>query len=368
MSDPLKQINAETVIRPKGTLSVVHRDANGNIKAKWDQPMDSHIRQFWTGWAWSLLYGGEYDRTGLSGSGGSRAIQQIPLQQANSVRGILVGTSDTALAYTNTQLGGRINFGSSSNQLAASAGSQSIDFGTGIATITREFTNQNAVTTPTVRECGIGIGANNTTASVFLAVRDLLAAPVTLLFAETLAISYTIDFDVNTDNFGRLFANLAHARTNANVSFYDTNGSVFDDTPLLIDFNMGLNSNSYVTNQGVVLGSGSNAVAWSDYDMDAEITNGSGSGQLVYYASLVDFQFQLRTDTQPSGGTDIYIKRLVRNEGSSNVNISEIGLKSVAQTFGGDFPVLYTRAVISPPIELEPNHSAVASWAIRYEF
>ena len=88
----MKQISASTNMAVKGTVSVIHRDANGNIKAKWDQPMDSHIQQFWTGWAWSLLYGAGYNRTGLTGTGSSRAIGQVPTQEANSVRGILVGT------------------------------------------------------------------------------------------------------------------------------------------------------------------------------------------------------------------------------------------------------------------------------------
>jgi hypothetical protein len=284
------------------------------------------------------------------------------------VRGILVGTSNTALAYTNVQLGGRITFGSSSNQLAADAGSQSIDFATGIATITRTFTNQNAVTTPTVRECGISIGASDTTASVILAVRDLLGSPVTLLFAESLGISYTIDFNTPTENWARLFANMSHARTNANVSFIDTNNAVFSSDPVLIDGNMGVGSNSYVTNQGIVLGTGTTAVAWGDYELQTPISNGSNSGDLVYYASIVDFQNQLRTNVYTNGGTDIFVERLVKNEGASSVAVSEVGLFTVVQTLDGNFPIMYCRAVLDPAQTLQPNESAVFAWAVRYEF
>jgi hypothetical protein len=364
----MKTVALQGKVEVKGTVSIVHRDRNGNIKAKWDQPMDSHIAQFWRGWAWSVLYAADYTRTGLTGSGLSRAIGQVPIQGANGVRGILVGTSNAALAYTNVQLGGRIEFGSSSNQLAADAGSQAIDFATGIATITRTFTNQNAVTEPTVRECGITLGVNDTPASCFLAVRDLLGSPVTLLFDESLVISYTIDFNKPTENWARLFANMAHARTNVNVSFIDTSNTVFSSDPIFIDGNMGVGSNSYVTNQGIVLGTGTTAVAWGDYQLETPISNGSNSGELVYYASIVDFQYQLRTDVFTNGGTDIYIKRLVRNQGTSNVDVSEIGLFTVVQTFDGNFPTMYCRAVLDPAQTLQPNESAVFTWAVRYEF
>jgi hypothetical protein len=353
----------------RGTVEFVHRDANNNIKARWTQPIDSHIAQYWRGAIWGNLFGETYTRTAISGgTGSSFYLIQNAIQSNNGTRGILVGTSDGTLAYTNVNLGARIDFGSSSNQLAADAGSRSFDFSTGVASLTRTFTNQNAVTTPTVRECGISMGFADSAASCLLIVRDLLGSPVTLLFAESLGISYTIDFDTTTENFARFFGNIGHGRSNVNVSFIDTNGIVFSSDPISQGNNGRVRSSAYEIDRGIILGTGTTSVNWGDYALESIISNGSNSGELVYYATIVDFQSQVRTDTFANGGSDIYIKRMVQNKGSSNVDVSEMGLYAVIETFDGNFPIMYNRYVLSTAQTIQPNESAVFTWAIRYEF
>jgi len=364
-------IQASTKIKlPYGKLKYVHRDKNHNIILSHEQPIDSHIQQFWQRHIHGLMSGERYDYINLSGSGNSGAYHQTrqALMQANGVRGIVVGTGSGAVTYGNVNLDSRIIFGNSSNQLAADDGSLSYDDATGIGTVSRTFTNNNAVTSPTVAECGIAFAnVPNTASNTFLGVRDILSIPVTLALDDTLTITYQIDFQEGTVNWKRLMVYNYHSRPDSNASYYNNTGSVFTGTTTTEEVNPCFFALYGNHDRGITLGSSSaNSTEYNVYALESKIYNGTGSGQLVYYDSRADAQNFINTVNNDY--TTWTVRRLFKNLGSSNVVISEIGLESNVTAGTTNQYVLFNRQVLASSIELAPNQTIMASWQVKYEF
>lgn len=360
-------IATETVFNQQcGELRITHRDKNGNIVNNYTQPIDSHIQQFWNNLAWAYVSGettSYLNAVNGNNVGGMIPITRNLIAQANGFRGINIGSNGSAVSYNNINIT-RISFGGGSGQLVADDGSLSFDFATGIGTVSRGFTNTN-IATVTVRECALTMSdVVNTGTSSFNIVRDVLSSEIVVALDETLTITYTINFANGTENFARLWGNTFHCRSNTNVSFIDTSNSVFSHNPTSQAGNGGMNAGSGIDNLGIVLGTSNTAVTWGDYALGSPISNGNGSGQLVYATSIVPLQSTLRT----TNGTSIYITRFYQNLSGSNITISELGLFGNVNTVSGNYTVMYNRAVVSPPVTVTNNEAVVASWGIRYNF
>lgn len=72
--------------------------------------------------------------------------------------------------------------------------------------------------------------------------------------------------------------------------------------------------------KGIVVGTGSTAVASTDYALEAKIATGSGSGELRYLAATFNGPFE------DSTGTWFQIIRAFVNNDSSSLTVNEIGL------------------------------------------
>jgi len=121
------------------------------------------------------------------------------------------------------------------------------------------------------------------------------------------------------------------------------------------------NDSSY----GIVVGSGTNAVVISDYKLGSQITNGTGSGQLVYgQHTLVG----PTVDTTNNKAYFSFVRSFVNRSGST-ITVSECGI--IARNYwkdgGGvrqDVKYLIIRDLINPPIQV-PN---TATLTITYYF
>jgi len=121
------------------------------------------------------------------------------------------------------------------------------------------------------------------------------------------------------------------------------------------------NDSSY----GIVVGSGTNAVVINDYKLGSQITNGTGSGQLVYGQHTL---IGPTVDTTNNKAYFSFVRSFVNRSGST-ITVSECGI--IARNYwkdgGGvrqDVKYLIIRDLINPPIQV-PN---TATLTITYYF
>jgi hypothetical protein len=74
-----------------------------------------------------------------------------------------------------------------------------------------------------------------------------------------------------------------------------------------------------VVTNGLVVGTGTNAVALADYALQTQIAHGTGSGQLQYSASVVNLP------SSDSTATTIILTRVFSNNSGGTVTVREIG-------------------------------------------
>jgi len=92
----------------------------------------------------------------------------------------------------------------------------------------------------------------------------------------------------------------------------DDNGIVFDSR----------HAEWPVETRGIIVGTGTQAVALTDYSLQTPIDSGSESGELLYLPCSIN-----NFETTSSAGTSSFeIIRLFRNESNSTVTINEMGI------------------------------------------
>lgn len=79
----------------------------------------------------------------------------------------------------------------------------------------------------------------------------------------------------------------------------------------------------YYSNPSIIVGTGTNAVSFSDYNLQTGIANGTAAGQLVYGPMIVDGALTV-------SGSDCYFltARSFTNSSGSDITIHEVGLTS----------------------------------------
>jgi hypothetical protein len=133
------------------------------------------------------------------------------------------------------------------------------------------------------------------------------------------AHSYTIQWLQHIE----LMTNHSFNTTSGLVYIRDTNNTVqnmYQNGTWAGNWFMAMGAPATNTNYGILVGSGSTAVACSDYKIQTLIAHGSGSGQLNYSATVV-------VGATNAGTTcSLAITRAFSNAYSSDVTINEIGL------------------------------------------
>jgi hypothetical protein len=142
--------------------------------------------------------------------------------------------------------------------------------------------------------------------------------------------------------------------------FVDTSGASRQYLPLVADK---IVAGSGVTNRGIIVGTGGNPVTLNDYSLQSLIPHGTAAGQLTYSAMSDSDVQPIQTASATSWYYDIH--RIFRNDGSSTVNIREIGL--VAALYDGNTltPCLIARDVLITAIALAPADQALIRYRLR---
>jgi hypothetical protein len=111
--------------------------------------------------------------------------------------------------------------------------------------------------------------------------------------------------------------------------------------------------------RGIVLGTGTTAVAWDDYKLESQIAHGTGSGQLSYGASSVSIP------SPASGYIVLPLTRDFTNSSGGNVTVREAGVYSLGHYSTNNTANFCTvRDVLSTP-QVIPNGTTVT---VTYRF
>jgi hypothetical protein len=348
-----------------GHIDIVHRDQYGYVKYKHRQKIDSFIQQMWDKFYLFNLTVTTGDVTRVSGSAFPPTTTSHDWRAGsglNGIRGILVGTGTNAVAYNNVNLQTRIEFGTSANQLSATATTVTYDDDTGEATLNRIFTNNNNTTDPIVGEVGIAFFEADSTSSM-LGVRDLIDPTIQLFFNDTLEITYTLNFTGGNINWNMLFGKHWFARDDANIAFYNQSGSLVQGSYTPANKYPRFMADPYKDNGGITIGiSNASDSAFNSVALVDKIYHGSGTNQLNYGGMQYNYM-----NTVNSNYTEYVFVRTFKNDSNANVTINEVGIESNVTIGGSDTNVLFARRTISP-ITIQPSQTKRISWAIRYDF
>jgi hypothetical protein len=117
------------------------------------------------------------------------------------------------------------------------------------------------------------------------------------------------------------------------------------------------------TTNGIVAGTGTNAVAQTDYALQTPIGNGAGSGQLMYG----DMTFTVMATYEPNSsftGT-----RILNNMSGGTITINEIGQYSWMY-YGSSTKdyICIARDVVSPGVSVTSGHNVAITYAYAFTY
>jgi len=106
---------------------------------------------------------------------------------------------------------------------------------------------------------------------------------------------------------------------------------------------------------GIVVGTSD--LAWSNdqYKLDNKITNGTGTGQLIYGATTVDNVAPM------TNGYRIFVSRVFSNNSGASVTVKEVGLYSWV-------PLMLARDVLTTPVEVQNLQSLTVRYVIYFMY
>jgi hypothetical protein len=352
---------------PVGHYTMTLRDRNHNIIQEGTYPIHSAIHQYWQ-FIWDTarsIGSASYSRVG----GGSFTLTQLTARAggADGAMGIVVGTSNTGVNIGQTTLGGYIRNGTAANELSYQTVVVGYDATTGIATLTRQFTNNNATTDPTVNEVGVCLGTS-TTAEIdgLVIIRDVPGSSYVVLFGATLTVSYQIQLPFGCKNHGALFMGHQIARNTTTIELFDSNGTSVNSS----SFATGAGALGFVgeltdDTRGIIVGDGNAAEDFDTFALDSKIAHGSNVGELSYYESTVSgFEWSnTAADT-----ARFYLTRMFRNQSGVSINIREVGLSSNLVIGATNNTYLFDRRVLGSAIEVDDGEIITITWAYKYNF
>ena len=184
-------------------------------------------------------------------------------------------------------------------------------------------------------------------------------------------------------NFLAILATPLATSLNQNISnttygyfFRLTSGTYAEFNPFSYQFNgiLDLNDSANDSTYGIVVGSGTATPTANDYNLERQIVNGTGSGQLIYGAHTISpapvsngSNIYYTTTSTPSSGilpvsgntTSWQILRTFQNQSGASITVSEVGLISANYFSGNIYYVLLAHDLLSSPITI-PNGGVMA--------
>lgn len=389
---------------PSLEIGIKIRRRDGTV-IKYSEPGHSWTRNAWN-WAFACMTDATGDNSGEFGAGKmsahqtSASIEDDPSVAAYrgsttfqgfrghntflSTAGMVIGSGDAVFSVNNIDLDGRISHGTSSGQMSYGvANFPEIGFANNIWTAiwTRTFTNNTAAAI-TVKECGMGHFSSffTSTGRYFLFARDILDIPIDVHPTEVLEIQYRMRMSfsgLGSDNWTRNAWNWFFSSTvdctgdgegefgHGYMSCKNMAGGVSSSDATPGNRSSGT-TRGYARNEvGLRVGTGDNEFSVEDFDLDAIIAHGTGSGQLVYdsngrYAAI-SYSGKKWTAT---------IHRELTNNSGADITVKEIGLfYRASHWFGGaNQDCLFYRKVLDSPVTIADNASHTFEVDIQMDF
>jgi hypothetical protein len=172
-----------------------------------------------------------------------------------------------------------------------------------------------------------------------------------------------------------LASSFAQSITNTTYGYFFrlTNGNYAEYSAYAYQTNtiLNLNDSANDSTYGIVVGSGTTPPTPNDYILGNPITNGTGSGQLVYSAHTINpkqvsngsSNFYTVSSTPSSGllpvsgnTTSWQISRQFTNQSGASITVSEVGLITEISTGSGTVFALLAHDLLSSPVTV-PNLS-----------
>jgi len=311
-----------------GRVRATVRDKNGNIIGDVDQKVDSLLTNFWRSVYQTQAEITNQNYTVMTGGALSTNSRRLNTDaKLEDYAGIVVGSSNTAVSYLQTNLGTVIVHGTGSGQLSAEETSNYYDPITNTIEIVRTFVNADTnASAVVVRECGLGfaIDTGGALGNTRLYCRDVLGSELSIPFEGVLTVIYTIQFANGNANYTRIFGSVGYRLRSQSFelsNIVNTTGSSF--TGAVASFSYGLLSVVGDDNNGIIVGtSNTNPTELNTWALESKVAHGEGGGQLFYYESTI-------TSLEEDGATNScrwYLNRVVQNRSGSPITVNEIGL------------------------------------------
>lgn len=338
------------------------------------------------------LEGTTYGAGWTAGTGGVSIYLPItklgyPSYKSFASYGIVVGTGTTAVAIGDDLLEKQIPSIAANGGLTYNTSTVSMDTNDSTSaqiTFTRTFTN-NASLTVGVNEIGLIMQAG-TTPYLLLVMRDKLPSVINVAAGKTLTVNYRIKtvLDTGTDpggfvaSFMRLLYRQAGQAQRAVFDIDNVSRTYYPDPTTFIATNSGGFVTNYATGGseidvgwrfGINVGTGDNAVAMGDYNLETVIQHGNTTGKMLYYGGFaenfvvgVDYaQFDLIRAIENDSGGSIIVSEYSLNVGSDNsTSISDTNPYA-------KYIYMVTRNVLTSPVTVDDGEILKVVYSVRCE-
>lgn len=337
----IKHWTDNEIIKHENEITTEHFSEGGDLISAQTQPMRSFVGNF-------ITYCIQ-DRP-------DNYVQSFMGTNANSSSGIQIGQGGTptnAVAIGDTALQSLITHSASGMYYLAGSVALEADNTTNAGYITvkiqREFRNDSAATTYTVKECGIKDTA-------YLEARDVLS-DISVGVGQRIRITYTFKLPTTTTKswtkwYAQCFRSQAGNITNG---FIDTSNTARTISQIFYAGNMNnsagnLGAAAGVDTRGIVVGSGTNDCSWTDYNLQSKIAHGAGT---LSYSACGDSAGGRYIAPATSGSSRIveYWRDYTNNHATDSYTVSEIG----AVVYNGTYNFLMLRWKPASAIVIAPG-------------
>lgn len=345
----------------ESTIKATIKNPDGSI----DKIIEFPFRSFVGNWFLFMRYGnstGAYNFTNMAGGSTAKTVTYLTAHVNYGVdyAGIVVGSSNTALSFSDYNMDNFIDHGTSAGQLEYNRCYVYEPVVTGnnsYVDIRRAFTNTSG-SSVTIREIGLAAATygdgDGTTPLLTRDVEDQNGSPIelTVLDKQTIEIRYRFYNTTASDGgytnpfMEALYYCLRPQASNIVTSTGGSKTRPFWSHEASTMFNC--NGADTDTTRGIIAGSDNTAFTINDYSINTAIAHGTGAGQLYYWDTIID---DIVTDSNERYWE---VKRAFSNDSSGSITLGEVALYGETASIW-IWNLCIMRLVFNPAIILDPN-------------
>ena len=354
------------VRHPVGVIRTKLLDPDGTLVEEREMPMHSWTFNFLLAWKYAMTRVSETNAATTTAGGSFTLARSYWFGSAGFLKGIVAGTGNTASDFDDIALETPIAHGNGAGQLdysthAHSAVGTSPSDGEIVSTYERTLTN-NSGGTITVRELGL-IGATNSgtgdLTNAHLLERDVLDTPAAINNGQIYIVSFEWhwnDTAATIINYNGAYAcRLLPTISNPGLDLPNVEGGNSATADEQFRVAGGADQVS-----GIRLGTGTTVFdpdTDTQSELDTEIANGTGAGQLEWEATTIgDVEYDA-TDGS------FVVERQFLNQSGGSIGVEEVGLYSYVNNDPADETdiIMTMRAVLGETYTMANNTGHTAS-------